>query len=1211
MHLSGYKQFIRRTLLLTLTVILLLNGYGQMEFIQNKGQWDKRAQYKGDYGNGAFFIESKGFTVLLHHPDDLEALMEAGHPKHSTTAAAEKAKAAVPGNKFVLRSHAYQVKFSGANGRAKAIPDKMLNSYNNYFIGDDPSKWAPDCKIYQAITYKDMYPGIDVRYYSDASGKLKYDMIVQPSGNENSIVLEYEGVDKMMVRNRELILSTSVGEVRELYPYTYEIVGNERRELECSYVVTNNSVRFSVKGRTPNSILVIDPTLIFSSLTRSSQDNWGYTATFGPDGSFFAGGTALGNTGVYPVSLGAFQQTFGGGVNEDNTNYVYDIAIMKLSSNGSQRVYATYLGGSGNEQPHSMYCDRQGNLVVAGRTSSPNYPVTRPAIGPAAGYDIVVTKFNAGGTALIGSVKMGGSADDGVNIRPKYTSPDGIDVTRRNYGDDARSEVILDGAGNIYLASCTKSSNFPVAGTGIQTTFGGGRQDGVIIKFAPNLSSVLFSSYFGGSGDDACFVLALNPVTGSLYVAGGSNSPNLPGDRTGALFSAYQGGEVDGFVTNVRSDGSGIIKTTYAGTTGADLVYGLQFDKAGFPYIMGTSTGNWRIINATYNKPGSRQFIAKLKPDLSDFIYSTTYGTVSAVPNISPVAFLVDRCENVYISGWGGEPNIRRQFPSAGTLGMDTTINFTNHRGDGNDFYFMVMKKDAASLLMGAFFGQLNGSFDDHVDGGTSRFDANGVIYQAMCANCGGGVQFPVTANVWGPNNGTPNSTGCNEAAVKIEMDFTGVGAGAVASINGVRYDTAGCTPLKVQFTDSLLKGKTFIWDFGDGSPKLTLTGSPDTSHIYLTPGNYRVMLVAIDSATCNIADTAYTTIRAGNNRAFLSFNAAKLPPCTNLAYQFTNTSSATSSGFGPKSFAWNYGDGSPVDTSGLNPPRQHTFPAPGTYRVSLYVNDTTFCNSPDSVFRIIRVNPTVKANFTTPAKGCVPHRAVFTNTSLAGTDFIWDFGDGSAPSTDSDPVHVYNNVGVYTIQLIAIDTSTCNKIDTFRFTIEVFPIPTPGFTWSPDPPLENTPTRFTNTSFGASTYLWRFGDGDVSADVNPVHQFNATGIYNTCLFATNTAGCTDSVCIQVAARILPLLDVPNAFTPGRFGPNGVITVAGFGIGRMDWRIYNRWGELVFRTSNRKQGWDGKYKGALQAMDVYTYTLDVEFTDGKKYRKTGDITLLR
>lgn len=92
---------------------------------------------------------------------------------------------------------------------------------------------------------------------------------------------------------------------------------------------------------------------------------------------------------------------------------------------------------------------------------------------------------------------------------------------------------------------------------------------------------------------------------------------------------------------------------------------------------------------------------------------------------------------------------------------------------------------------------------------------------------------------------------------------------------------------------------------------------------------------------------------------------------------------------------------------------------------------------------------------------------------------------------------------------------------------------------------------------------------------------------------------------------VIPLLDVPNAFTPGQEGRNAIIKVEGFGITRMSWKIYNRWGQLVFESASKNFGWDGRFKGKLQAMDVYAYTLDVEFSDGKKLRKTGDITLLR
>ena len=1214
--------------LLLASSIIFIGGpcFAQLQFIENKGQWDSRADFKSEISTGAFFLQKDGFSVVLHNSDDLKKLADQMHghlstDSNSAASRTDNSKSSLPKNdNLVIHSHAYRVNFLGASKTTEARPDKPLPTYNNYFIGNDKSKWKGGCKIYQGVTYTNIYHSIDVRYYTDA-GTLKYDLIVHPGGNVNDIALKYDGVDKLEVKNKELVISTSVGEVKELYPYSYQVETAGRTNVDCKYVVKDNVVRFKVKNYSPDATLIIDPTLIFSSFTGSTTDNWGYTATPGPDGSLFAGGISFGSG--YPTSTGAFDQTFNGGSQED-ANGPYDIAIIKFSPDGINRMYATYLGGAkANEQPHSMICDGQGNLIVAGRTTSSDYPTTTPFIGTPGGYDIVVTKFNATGTALIGSIKVGGSGDDGVNIRPKYSpligapngQTDGAFETRRNYGDDARSEVILDGGGNIYLASCTQSEDFPVTTGVLQSKYGGGRQDGVVMKFTPNLSGIIFSTFFGGEGSDACFVLSINPATGNLYVAGGTTSTKLSGIIAGSptepgLGITNQGGATDGFVTEITTDGSSIIKTIFAGTSGNDLVYGIQFDKFGFPYIMGATTGNWPVKNAAYSNAGAKQFIAKLKPDLSTYIYSTVFGTNSTIPNISPVAFLVDRCQNVYVSGWGGKFNNDRQYPCAGTRGMPVTSNALKSSSDGGDFYFFVLEKDAKSQLFGSFFGQ-SGGFDDHVDGGTSRFDANGIIYQAICANCGGPRTagfFPTTPGVWAPVNGSSN---CNEAAVKIEMNFGGIGASIKATINGV-IDTVGCVPLTIKFTDTLAKGKMYIWDYGDiNSPKKDTTYAPDnsTTHTYTKVGIYRLMLVSIDSTTCNISDTAYTHVKVGNNEVHPDFIATKIPPCTNLSYTFTNTTTATIPVYKPTSFLWDFGDGTAPVRSGFGN-QQHTYTSVGTYNVRLVVDDTVFCNAPDSVVKQVRLAVTVKAQFETPAKGCKPYYALFNNTSLGGTGFKWFFGDGTT-STDVNPVHLYANAGTYTIRLIASDTSTCNKIDSTGFSITVYEIPTAKFSASPNPAPDNTPVKFTNLSIGATSYIWTFSEGQTSTETNPLYQFLATGTYNVCLQAINPAGCIDTFCMNVSAKIIPLVDVPNAFTPGKFGKNAVINVKGFGIGKMNWKIYNRWGQVMFTSANINQGWDGTYKGVLQPLEVYTYTLDVEFTDGTKYRKAGDITLLR
>src|SRR6185503_4650532 len=347
---------------------------------------------------------------------------------------------------------------------------------------------------------------------------------------------------------------------------------------------------------------------------------------------------------------------------------------------------------------------------------------------------------------------------------------------------------------------------------------------------------------------------------------------------------------------------------------GYDQVYGVQFDRKGFPYVMGQTTGTWAPVNAPYSEPGSKQFIGKLQPDLSAYVYSTLFGTPSPIPNISPTAFLVDRCENVYVSGWGGL--VSSGFSSAGTTGMTTTPDAIKlNSTDNGDFYFYVLRRDAAlpGPLYASFFGQDGGPVVDHVDGGTSRFDQNGVIYQAICANCGGGA-FPTTPGVYAPTHNSALAF-CNLAMVKIAFNLAGVGAKVQSAIGGAPLDTAGCVPLDVTFTDQVRNAVEYVWNFGDGGPDVgplpAATGYTQT-HTYTAVGTYRVMLVAIDPGSCNVRDTSYVNIRVGDLKADLQAAYQKLDPCEQFNYRFHNLTPDVARPYTNTSFIWNFGDGSP-----------------------------------------------------------------------------------------------------------------------------------------------------------------------------------------------------------------------------------------------------------------------------------------------------------
>lgn len=1202
-----------------------------LEFVENKGQWDSKVNFTGNLNGGAIYLQKNGYKVLLNNANDLDKISDyySGHahtifPENSITKTlAQNQTAETKGSggnssySLTLHSHAYEVSFVGSSPDAAITPEKVLGTYNNYFYGNDPRKWASHCNIYQAIVYKNIYPGIDVRYYTD-NNKLKYDFIINPGGDVSKIALQFDGTNGLSVKNGNLIVKTSVSDVTELAPYSFQFDGKIKTQVSTQYIITGNVVKFQLGNYSRNTTLIIDPSLVFSTFTGSKSDNWGYTATYDGAGNFFAGGIAFHDG--FPVSTGAFLTTYQGGDNSENAGGPYDAVIIKFSPNGSQRLYATYLGGSGDEQPHSLVADNNGDLVIAGRTHSSDFPTTQPTFGPGGGFDIFITKFNFDGTALLGSRKFGGVGSDGVNISPKSVLA-GVDKsTRRNYGDDARSEVIVDAANNIYVASSTQSltsddTKFPVTAGAFQTAPGGGLQDGVVIKTNTDLSNVLFSSYLGGKGNDAAFVLALNPTNNDIYVAGGTVSTNFPGASNGpVLQKTYQGGECDGFVSVIKNDGTALIKSSYIGTPGNDLVYGIQFDKFSFPYVMGTTSGNWPVINSAFNlnnQTNGKQFIGKLDQDITKWQYSAKFGKGQSSPDISPTAFLVDRCENVYVSGWGGTFENREGYPNAGTSGLSVTANAIQSATDGNDFYFFVLERNATSQLYGSYFGEVGG-LGDHVDGGTSRFDRQGVIYQAICANCGKTLPgFPTTPGVWSPENGAQNGAMCNLAAVKIAFELAGVGTGIRSSIAGVPRDTSGCSPLTVDFNDTIAIAKTYKWNFGDGSPEQTTT-TPSNSHTFTAVGNYRVRLIAIDSATCNIADTSFTTIRVRNDKALLSLTFAKLPPCESLNYQFNNTSTAPpAKPFSPQAFMWEFGDG--TTSTEVNP--THSYAAPGTYLVKLKLLDTIYCNAPDELDTTLRIAPNVAARFETPASGCAPYNAMFTNTSLAGQTFIWDFGDGSPVSNVVSPVHTYTTPGNYVVTLKAIDPSTCNGQDDTSFTLIVSPKPTANFSYSPQPPQENTAITFVNNSIDATSYKWDFGDGQqlitIRLDTVVKHIYDKTGTYNACLTAYNDYGCIDSICQPVQAIVIPVVDVPNAFTPNGDGVNDVVTVRGFGISKLNWRIYNRWGALVYRSTDKNFSWNGRYKGVVQPQEVYTYILEVEFTDGNKYQKTGDITLLR
>ena len=746
-------------LLYLLPFVVCANGY---TFIENKGQFDSNIHYKIDLNNGAIFFENNQWTFNF-----VERVHSHAHGP---------AEGHLVDHEQDLKAHAFQMKFVDANQRPSFQTGKALDTYYNYFLGNDPDKWAGNVALYKELTYSDLYKGIDMKVY-EKDRRLKYDFIVRANQDPSKIKVAYEGVESIAIRSEDLVIKTSVNQITELHPYAYQIIKGERRTVDCAFVLNENQLQFKFpNGWNADYELIIDPELIFSSYSGSSGDNWGYTATYDEEGNLYSGSIAF-ETG-YPTVNGSYDIAFNGGD--------CDIAISKFNSTGTDLIYSTFIGGSNTEIPQSLIVNSEGELIVFGSTGSSDYPITSQAYdknfegGPTTplggnlefsnGSDIILTVLNKEGNALVGSTYFGGSDLDGLNFT-LYESSNNNPFTGLliNYGDQARGEVIVDENDTIYFASTTFSSN--ISGAPTLQSNNNGLADGLIAKFSPDVSVLDWFTYLGESKNDAAYSIKINKKTKDVYVCGGTQSTTFP--NTEGLNSAYKGGQSDGFIVGISSDGSSFVGGTYIGTDKYDQCYFIDTDTSGNVYAFGQTVGEFPIKGDVYANRGSSQFIQKLNSELTTSVFSTAFGNGKSEINISPTAFTVGEDEKIYLTGWGGKTNEKPELSFIGdTRNMDITSDAFQTSTDGSDFYFATFSKDAKELLFATYFGS-NGTSEsnagEHVDGGTSRIDKNGLLYQAVCAGCYGIDDFPTTPGAWSNENGTNQE--CNLGVIKLNLN--------------------------------------------------------------------------------------------------------------------------------------------------------------------------------------------------------------------------------------------------------------------------------------------------------------------------------------------------------------------------------------------------------------------------------------------------------
>jgi Beta-propeller repeat len=664
----------------------IAESYGRLPlfFEANEGQSDKQVK---------FISRGRGYTLFLTGSEAVLSLPQA-----------EK--------ESVMR-----MKLVGANSSARVSGVEELPGKSNYFIGNDPTQWRTNVPNFSKVKYQETYPGVDLVFYGNPQN-LEYDFVLAPGADPHAITLDVSlndvSVDPpqpgqtrstaqapvLRIDNHgDLVFNTKGEDLRFKKPVVYQsaVYGNEttssdKTPVDGHWVLKGkNQVGFEVAAYDASKPLIIDPALCYATYLGGSSGDVAQAVAVDSSGSMYVTGQTTSTN--FPTQNPIQAANAGHG----------DAFVTKLNATGTALVYSTYLGGIGVDGGYGIAVDSAGNAYVGGDTGSRNFPVTTGAFQTKCGNncagglsDVFVSVLNPSGSALVYSTYLGGSSTDrlieGITVDSSgdafvtgwtqstdfpvtagafqttlhgstsgfvtEINPTGTALVYSTYlggsNQGVVSAIALDSSGDAYLTGWTNSSDFPTTAGAFQTSLGGGT-DTYVAKLNPTGTSLLYSTYLGGSKAEIAYAIAVNN-SGNAYVSGYTCSSNFP-ITTGALKTTYSSSSCttwggNGFVTELSADGSSLVYSTYLGGSGNEVAFGLALDSSGVVHLTGrTNSSNFPATPGAFQPKyaGSIDaFYAELNPSGTALNYSTFLG---GSQSDAGYVIALDPAGNSYVGG--------------------------------------------------------------------------------------------------------------------------------------------------------------------------------------------------------------------------------------------------------------------------------------------------------------------------------------------------------------------------------------------------------------------------------------------------------------------------------------------------------------------------------------------------------------------------------
>ena len=708
-----------------------------LTFEANQGQTDARVD---------FLARGQGYTLFLTPNEAVFALTaQRGGSKRSGNG---REPDAPQSSGSVMRMQLVGGASDPEVQGLEELPGKI-----HYFRGNDPAHWRTNVRAYQRVKYTSVYPGVDLIYYGRPQ-QLEYDFIVAPGADPSAIELAFTGVAETTVNARgDLELRTTGGPLRFQRPVIYQSDGERRLIVDGEYVRKSPRViGFRVGAYDRTRPLIVDPVLSYSTyLGGSHSDEGGGIAVDAQGAAYVTGFTASSD---FPTA-NALQPTHG---NDPVTPTSGDALVAKLTPDGMALAYATYLGGNDEDNGFGIAVDSSGAAYISGSTRSTDFPTARALqVAKNGGVDAFVAKLSADGSQLIYSTYLGGSNDErlpvqgfgrvaiavdsagaayvaGTTLSPDFPTtdafqpecvgalvnafvakltPDGSALAYSTFlggsSRDGGEAIAVDALGAAYVTGVTESTDFPTANP-VQSFMSGG-SDAFVAKLAPDGRSLIYSTHLGGSSTDLGLGIATD-LGGAAYVTGVTLSSDFP--KVNPLRPVAG----RAFVVKLPPEGGALMYATPLGGSVFEEGLSITVDTAGAAYVSGwTASPDFPTIDPVQAVFGgsSDVFVAKLRPDGAALVYSTYLGG-SDVDGFGGAVIAIDLAGAAYVAGTTTSPD----FPTVRPL----QANLAGLPGSGLILRDAFVAKLTGDSLAGAPANDSNGSDQSREGEGGGAVDA-------------------------------------------------------------------------------------------------------------------------------------------------------------------------------------------------------------------------------------------------------------------------------------------------------------------------------------------------------------------------------------------------------------------------------------------------------------------------------------------------------